>query len=64
MMYEQLGDHPDIESIERTGYPRWAQPEIIYCDKCGDEIDGTVYEDDEYETLCKSCLLLLHKKRW
>lgn len=57
-------DHPEIQSIERTGYPTWNQPEdrIIYCGECGCEIVGDVYEDDSYDYLCRDCLLMLHKK--
>ena len=28
---------------------------VYYCDKCGDEIDGDVYEVDS-EELCEDCL--------
>lgn len=35
-----------------------------YCDKCGEEIDGDIYEHGLiYEDLCESCLLELCRKR-
>lgn len=35
-----------------------------YCDMCGEEIDGTIYEDGViYDELCESCLLRLCKKK-
>lgn len=62
MSYD-LRDHPDIEWAERTGYPKWNQPEIFRCDQCGDEIDGDeVYSDSTHEYLCEYCLCLLHRK--
>ena len=33
----------------------------FYCDDCGEEIDGEVYEDDNYEHCCLDCLLRHHK---
>lgn len=29
--------------------------EVYYCDRCGEEIDGDIYEDDG-EELCEACL--------
>ena len=54
--------HPDITWAEATGYPSWNQPKDIYCDDCGDVIDGEIYEDETYETLCLYCLLKRHLK--
>ena len=64
MAYE-LRDHPEIELVERTGYPSWKQPskKRDYCCYCGDDItDDDQYEDQHYIMLCKDCLLDLHKK--
>ena len=57
-----IPDHPEIEMAMRTGYPSWNQPADTVCSKCGDVIDGEVYEDDLYDTLCLDCLLELHLK--
>lgn len=58
-----LGDHPEIESIMRTGYPTYAQPRDIYCGECGKDItDDDQYEDEHYAYLCRECLLYFHKK--
>lgn len=63
---EILRDHPEIEMVERTGYPSWKQPsnKRIYCGECGQDItdDREIYEDEHYKYLCCDCLLLLHKK--
>ena len=57
-------DHPEVESIMRTGYPSWMKDEPV-CERCGDEISGEVYEDECHETLCEYCLLKLHlKEEW
>ena len=56
-------EHPEITWALRTGYPSWNQPKEVFCDWCGNDIyDEEVYEDEEYECLCESCLLKLHKK--
>lgn len=56
-------EHPEIGWAERTGYPSWNQPKSLICDDCGNEIeDGEVYEDRLHTTLCRDCLLRLHKK--
>ena len=57
-------DHPDITWCERTGYPQWNQPHIIHCERCGEEIEGDIYEDFNYSNLCEHCLLRLHRKEW
>lgn len=60
-----MKDHPDIESILRTGYPSWSQPEYYYCQMCNDELSyDEVYVDFGYDCLCENCLLKLHKKEW
>ena len=61
-----LSDHPDIVWAERTGYPKWGQPEVFECDRCGDELDSweDVYSNSEHECLCEHCLLVLHRKWW
>lgn len=54
--------HPEIDWIERTGYPSYNQPKEIYCGECGKDItDSEVYCDETYDHLCKRCLLWLHK---
>lgn len=55
-------EHPEIDWALRTGYPSWNQWQPIYCDLCGDEIEGDVYTLWPYENLCESCLLGLCKK--
>lgn len=35
--------------------------EVHYCDECGEEIGGDVYDDGEQE-LCESCLLDKYRK--
>ena len=60
---EMLRDHPEIESIERTGYPTWLQPTAHYCEECGARLaDGEVFEDGAHDYLCKECLCTLHEK--
>ena len=59
-----LPDHPEIVSIEQTGYPTYCQPSLYFCIECGNEIEGEIYEDEKYEFLCEKCLLMLHKKVW
>ena len=40
---KQLPDHPEIEQIERTGYPSWMREDNDedaydnYCDRCYEE---------------------------
>ena len=34
--------------------------EVYYCDVCGEEIEGDVYDDGD--ELCKSCLLERYRK--
>lgn len=55
-------EHPDIGAIQRFGFPLWARPKLFHCDKCGQEIEGDVYWDYDYENLCETCLLRLHRK--
>lgn len=58
-----MRDHPEIESLERTGYPTWAQDtEPDRCCECGRVIYGEVYECRTHETLCLECLKMLHAK--
>ncbi|MBR5298541.1 MAG: hypothetical protein IKU29_11860 [Parabacteroides sp.] len=60
-----MRDHPDIESIIKTGYPRYSQPAKYHCQECGKDItDEDMYEDAHHEYLCRDCLLLLHTKDW
>lgn len=57
-------EHPEISWIERTGYPSFAQPQEMVCENCGEDItDEDWYEDENYDYLCKHCLLTLHLKR-
>ena len=35
--------------------------EVYYCDQCGEEIEGDIYDDNEQE-LCESCLLDKYRK--
>lgn len=58
-------EHPEIGWMERTGYPSFAQPEIIRCEVCEEEIDeDDVYEDTLHECICGECLLRTHRKGW
>ena len=60
-----IGDHPEIVSAERTGYPTWNQPKNHYCENCGKDItDEDIYADGAHDYLCRSCLLILHEKTW
>lgn len=34
-----IPDHPEIQSIERSGYPRWMLPEVEEDDEDGDADD-------------------------
>lgn len=34
---------------------------VYYCDKCGEEIEGDVYDDGD-EELCECCLLEKYRK--
>lgn len=55
--------HPEIDWIENTGYPSYAQPSDHVCEECGAELDdGEVYEDERHDFLCQECLLHLHEK--
>ena len=58
-----VGDHPDVVSAMRTGYPRDLQPNYTECDVCHDELDqDECYQDELYDCLCENCLLTIHKK--
>ena len=58
-----IPEHPEVESILRTGYPTWNQLKPIYCCECGDNLDDEeVYEDRYHEYLCLDCLKRLHEK--
>lgn len=61
-MSEIVADHPEIRWVEATGYPSYLQEPLFYCYHCGEEIVGTVYEDEDYSLLCEDCLLKLHEK--
>lgn len=37
--------------------------EVYYCDKCGGEIEGDIYDDGEQE-LCEACLLNKYRKEF
>ena len=41
-------EHPVITQVNRYGYPLDSLPEQHYCDCCGDEVDGEVFEYDGY----------------
>lgn len=63
-MYE-VPDHPDITYIQRTGLRPYEEPEVRICEQCLKDLDGeTVYCDEDYEYLCKRCLLHLHERDW
>lgn len=61
-----LRNHPEIDWIERTGYPSWMQEDEneVRCDECGRIIEewDDVYECRTHSTLCLECLKMLHKK--
>lgn len=59
-----LSDHPEIISIQRTGYPTWNQPEGEYCCECGKRIleDEDTYECRTHKILCEDCLKMLHRR--
>ena len=61
-MLHELPDSPETVWIMTTGYPSYMQHPIV-CERCNDELDpDEVYEDENYEHLCKWCLCRLHKK--
>lgn len=35
---------------------------VYYCDECGEEIDGDVYEDEDGKHFCEDCLLDCFRK--
>lgn len=56
-------NHPEVDWIEQTGYPSWNQPEELFCECCGRNLESkTVYFDEDFEILCKKCLLDRHKR--
>jgi hypothetical protein len=63
---ERIGNHPEIDWIESTGYPSHLQPEPIYCEMCGEDISDEeyIYEDSYHNCLCENCLLKYHRKDW
>ena len=54
-------------SCATPGYPCLGETcpnrnvEVHYCDRCGEEIEGDIYDDGEQE-LCESCLLERYRK--
>lgn len=64
MGYRTIDDleHPDITAIRTYGYPLNHLPVEQWCEECGSEINGEVYEDETHDSLCLTCLLALHKK--
>lgn len=40
------------------------EPNLTFCECCHDVIFDDAFEDDEYETLCLSCLMRNHRKEW
>ena len=61
-MPNNIPDHPHIRYAEQTGHSPWVDDYIPVCENCGDEIDGDVYADWRFDTLCEDCLLKLHRK--
>ena len=56
-------EHPEIAYIQRTGYPSYYKPDIIYCEECGRDITNTdQFEDEHHEFLCEGCLKYFHRK--
>ena len=56
-------EHPDIESANRTGYPRGhKEPKIYCCECCKDITDQKQYYDCWHEYLCAECLLFFHER--
>ena len=58
---ERLPDHPDIRSVERTGYAhsvmRYRPRVYTTCDWCGRSIiEGDEYYDVHGEILCMECM--------
>lgn len=63
MRFSRDIEHPDITHVLQTGRSPW-ESEQSRCERCGDELGEDVYDDLDYEYLCKDCLLELHKKAW
>ena len=62
-MYD-LPDHPDVEWIIATGYPKRYQDYVERCERCDKDMsDEEIYEDNIYDCLCVDCLLKLHLAR-
>lgn len=60
-------EHPEVTWALETGYTSYNQPREIRCERCGDIIEDEIFEDEDYEILCKDCLLDLHlnlSKNW
>lgn len=56
-------EHPDITRAMQNGYPD--DDDVYYCEVCEQEVDpDDLYEDEQYEVLCKHCLLNLHARGW
>ena len=54
-----IGDHPDIESAIRTGYPETLSGKTDQCPGCQAEIyDGDNVETDCGLKVCRDCLVL------
>ena len=52
-----MRDHPDIEAIERTGYPRgYRKPPV--CPVCGEELNPSdkVYQNWREVIGCQHCI--------
>lgn len=49
---------------ECSGCQECYEDNTTYCCECGREIKSYLdeYADNEHETLCEDCLLMLHKK--
>ena len=55
-------EHPSITALRRNGVPVKTSLAVVYCDECGCEIDGDVYQDQYHDSLCLECLKFLCKK--
>lgn len=53
-----IGDHPVIRNMERTGHPDGKEPESYYCPECGKECERIFKHKGTGEIVgCENCIL-------
>lgn len=52
-----IGDHPVIRNMERTGYPDGKEPEAYFCPVCGEECEKLFKHKSTSEIAgCDNCI--------